>query len=773
MSRILLNNSNLTDWPSIPDDVTDIRVDNNNLVEIPDSVQSLRLLTKISAINNQITKVSKKLGSLPNFTDLRIGNNGLISIPNNIFSIKKLSILILPNNIIEVLPPEIESLKLLTQLHLQNNQIHTIDKQIGSLINLTHLRLTNNPISYLPSSIRKLKNLVYFDIRGTNLPIPPDYRPGKNIPETIDFILINQIEPPISLSIKNAFVFCNFSKQNLIKKFNSVFIEFSDKNNIDFSFIDGIKSITKKTTTVLLVIGFDVHNDSDLIFKIIKKCSDLNIPYKILYQKDTEDGISDINLEKGAETKKLRDRFENDPSLELIQFQLQSELKDLILNVLKEHKPEVKINSLALKNIGHFEDVEINFDQNLTCFVGENGFGKSSILRALALAIVGPDNQKSSKKSISNLLRIKSINKEGQIIYCDTGSITLGYSVDSIQYKNIITLTSKDEGRLIFTSTSGDYELNSGEFNLKSLIIGFPQLRGRSNSNEDLKKNSYSQPHIDDLIPLLNNEEDLRLDSFVSWIANLYGEAIKDSDTYNSKEYSIIKYVFNIITELTGKNISFITVQSFSPPIVIISTEDSPNGVPLNLISQGFKIVIGWIGYFIQRRLEAFPLSSLGSVSMEKSILIIDEIDSSIHPIWQSRLLGVLRSQFPNTQIICTTHSPIMLAGLDKEQILEIQKENDKIVVLPNSFDTWATTYKEILQMIFNTADFIPKISKEQIALEIENAKDDPILIAELRETLDRLIANELLSDNLRLYEHNLSLKEKELDGLIKEYKNK
>ncbi|MBI2280625.1 MAG: AAA family ATPase [Bacteroidetes bacterium] len=772
MSRIVLGNKNLNQWPSIPTNATDLRIENNQLIEIPDAVQSLNSLTRIIATNNKISKISKKLSSLPNFTDLRLANNELKAIPETIFSIKKLTILLVNNNNIEIIPPEIGFLKSLTQFHLQANQLNTVSDQIGGLSNLTHLNLDNNPIEYLPSSIRELKKLVHFSINGTNLPIPPGYQPNQNIPATIEYILANQREPPITLNIKNAFVFCNFSKVSLIDKFNSVLSEFSDKNNVEFSFIDDVKNLSKETTTVLLIVGFDVHNDPNLIFKIIKKCASLNIPYKILYQKDIEDGISDINLEKGAETKKLRDQFEENFYQELIQFHSQSELSDLILNVLKEHKPEVKLNYLGLINIGHFEDVEINFDKNLTCFVGENGFGKSSILRALALAIVGPDNSKIVKKSIDNLLRIKSINKDGQVIYSEKGSITLRYSVDSVQYENVITLSSKDEGRLISTTATGDYTLNSGEFNLKSLIVGFPQLRGRTNVKEDIKKTPYSQPHIDDIIPLLNNEEDLRLDSFVGWIANLYGEAIKDGEFENSKEASIIEYVFNVITELTGKNISFVTVQNFTPPIVIISTADSPNGVPLNLISQGFKIVIGWIGYFIQRRIEAFPLSSISSISTEKSILIIDEIDSSIHPIWQSRLLDVLRRQFPSTQIICTTHSPIMLAGLDKEQILEIRKLDDRIVVQPNSFDTWASSYKEILQMIFNTSDYIPKVSKEEIELELEN-EDNPEKITQLKETLNRLLTNEMLADNLKKYELTLSKKEKELDALISEYKVK
>ena len=308
---------------------------------------------------------------------------------------------------------------------------------------------------------------------------------------------------------------------------------------------------------------------------------------------------------------------------------------------------------------------------------------------------------------------------------------------------------------------------------MKSLIVGFPQLRGKISQDEKIDKSPYSQPHVNDLMPLLNNSDDNRLDSFISWITNLYGAAIKESNAEESRDFLIIKYVFEIISDLTGKKISFLTVQNFTPPVVIVSSPDSPNGIPLNLISQGFKIVIGWIGYFVQRIMEAFPLSSPSASSTEKSILIIDEIDSSIHPIWQSRLLNVLRKKFPYTQIICTTHSPIMLAGLDRQQILEIRTTGHKVHVQANEFDTWVTSYRDILQMIFNTSDFIPTITKEELELQLEELAENPTKQEEIKETLNQLISNEIAVDDLKRYEKNLKAKEKELDDLIEEYKSK
>ncbi|MCE7991641.1 MAG: AAA family ATPase [Roseivirga sp.] len=574
------------------------------------------------------------------------------------------------------------------------------------------------------------------------------------------------------INLKNVLVFINASIVSIKSRFESIFHGVLQESNVKFTSVSSIDQIDRHSPFVIIIVGFDVHDNEDLIFQVIQRCEKLNVPFKTLFQKDIILGLQDINLNRGAEIEKLRDSLEKDYEEELITFSSHEEFETLILNIFREHKPTLLLKSLKLTNIGHFSNANINFNEELTCIVGENGQGKSSILRALALSILGTDHfDNKSDISLKGLLKINSIDKNGQTSYASKGQIKLQYSLDGIDYQNSVTLTSKDQGRIIDFTTSGDFELKSGEFNLKSLIVGFPQLRGRNTTSMD--QNKYTKPHIDDLTPLLYDSDDQRLDSFINWIANLFGDAKNSKNHKNTREFSIIQYAFQIISELTGSPLSFITVQQFTPPILIVSSQDSPSGVPLKLLSQGFKIVIGWIGYFIQRRVESFPLSSPKSSSSEKSILIIDEIDSSIHPIWQSRLLKILRDKFPTTQVICTTHSPLMVAGLDRDQILEISRDKEEINVNEIEFDTWTTNYRDILRLIFNTPEYIPTITKEELQKELKKHTEDRAKSSQLLETIERLIENEILTDDLKKYELELKQKEKELDKLIEEYKNK
>ena len=115
-------------------------------------------------------------------------------------------------------------------------------------------------------------------------------------------------------------------------------------------------------------------------------------------------------------------------------------LNDALQNALK---PSV----LILKNIGRFDELRIDFSKQVTCFIGNNGCGKSTILKALALSFTGvypfkqernglPPNEKYILK-LKNLLRINKAGTKSH--YSSSGLIELYYNVNTIDTHNRIT----------------------------------------------------------------------------------------------------------------------------------------------------------------------------------------------------------------------------------------------------------------------------------------------------------------------------------------------
>jgi len=135
-------------------------------------------------------------------------------------------------------------------------------------------------------------------------------------------------------------------------------------------------------------------------------------------------------------------------------------------------------------------------------------------------------------------------------------------------------------------------------------------------------------------------------------------------------------------------------------------------GVPFRKLSSGIKSLIVMLGDMMIRLFAQQP--SVNEPSMLKGIVLIDEIDIHLHPKWQRKLPHILSQYFPYVQFIVTTHSPIPLLGAPKNSrifVVKRQRENGVIAerlddqlqlgnLLPNTILT---------SPIFGMQDIIPE----------------------------------------------------------------
>jgi len=50
-------------------------------------------------------------------------------------------------------------------------------------------------------------------------------------------------------------------------------------------------------------------------------------------------------------------------------------------------------------------------------------------------------------------------------------------------------------------------------------------------------------------------------------------------------------------------------------------------------------------------------------------IVLVDELDLHLHPKWRREFVRALKRTFPRVQFVATTHSPLVLAGLDEDEV--------------------------------------------------------------------------------------------------------
>jgi hypothetical protein len=85
-------------------------------------------------------------------------------------------------------------------------------------------------------------------------------------------------------------------------------------------------------------------------------------------------------------------------------------------------------------------------------------------------------------------------------------------------------------------------------------------------------------------------------------------------------------------------------------------------------LSEGYKNIMVWVSDLIYRFQQSQP--KISRLEDFKGVVLLDEIELHLHPIWQRRIIGQLRTFFPNIQFVFTTHSPTIIQGAADEAVI-------------------------------------------------------------------------------------------------------
>ncbi len=317
------------------------------------------------------------------------------------------------------------------------------------------------------------------------------------------------------------------------------------------------------------------------------------------------------------------------------------------------------LQKLVLENVRSIEHLEISFLKNQndvrkwTFILGENGCGKSTILRSIALLLAGSEalpellgNPDSWIRNGKNDCSIHAdlVNKEGEIRSIDL-KLRRGQSLFETFEHNRETLAVLDEA---LKHTTRNY-----------LVIGYGVSRRLSSDKNlsSLGSNSFRNPRAGSVATLFN--PDATLNSLEQWAMNL------DYQT-SGKGLNLVKSTLNDF--LPGVDFDQIDKQNSQ---LLFKTADGI--VPLSFLSDGFQNVVSWCGDLLYRVTQVFkdhkkPFDARG-------LLLIDEIDLHLHPLWQRKLVDFLTTKLPNFQIVTTTHSAMTVHQAGEGELFLLKRQ--------------------------------------------------------------------------------------------------
>ena len=119
--------------------------------------------------------------------------------------------------------------------------------------------------------------------------------------------------------------------------------------------------------------------------------------------------------------------------------------------------------------------------------------------------------------------------------------------------------------------------------------------------------------------------------------------------------------------------------------------------LPFAALSDGYRAFIGWVGDLLFHLSHVTPTTQ--KLTDLHGVVMVDELDLLLHPAWQRTVIDSLAKTFPRLQFFFTSHSPILAGTLEAANIFvtEQDTETGAMTVLPGKENVHGLSADQIL----------------------------------------------------------------------------
>lgn len=287
----------------------------------------------------------------------------------------------------------------------------------------------------------------------------------------------------------------------------------------------------------------------------------------------------------------------------------------------------VSIEAIEIENFRGVAELRIDFPTFAsrgapwTMLLGENGQGKTSVLQAIAIALMGAAERTRLKLQSDELIHQEA----------DSCAITI-YVADG------------RSRRLTMARNSGRWAVEGDDTPAALAAYGagrIPPVRRTAT----LPRLSRKRPRVQSLF-----DPHSRLTPLRAWATGL------DRGAFN--------YAARTLTTVTLEHDAYLEVEGDE-----IMLKRARGSIPLDQLSDGYRatmvLAADVLRYFSLR---------YGDMESARGLVVIDELGAHLHPRWQMRVVEAFREAFPQLQFICTTHDPLCLRGLYNDETVVLRR---------------------------------------------------------------------------------------------------
>lgn len=459
------------------------------------------------------------------------------------------------------------------------------------------------------------------------------------------------------------------------------------------------------------------------------------------------------------------------------------------------------LDSVLLENYRCFKRLEVTFHENLTVLVAENGQGKTSVLDAIRVLLwpyvsafdlaKGAFNDPANTITVDDARMIstgyRDMARQLPTKVSASGSID-GGRVEWFRFRDseapqtktkdgIGTKRLKDYGRMLQDQTR---DANAQYDSLPVLgYYGTGRLWDEKRLTERKKAKPSSQndffvrstAYLDCLDPASSYK------SFKEWFSRIYQSYLQYGLKHAQRGESFIVpveisapvlAVQHAIDEILKETTGWHTLEYDIEQKDLVLQHPTQGVIKFDLLSDGVRNMLAMVGDIAFRCIKLNPHLSVGAAKRTEGVVLIDEVDMHLHPVWQQQVLTQLQNAFPNIQFIVTTHSPQVLSTVGREHIRVLYQDDEgNYHASKPDFSPLAHESGDALARVMGTHKQPPLPLQEKVRVYetlVRSGQENTLACVQLKQELD-VIGYQPLESELAAWRFLASYKKGQTNG--------
>ncbi|MEM7205293.1 MAG: AAA family ATPase [Planctomycetota bacterium] len=318
------------------------------------------------------------------------------------------------------------------------------------------------------------------------------------------------------------------------------------------------------------------------------------------------------------------------------------------------------LQSLRVRNFRSFKDASLSFERESgdqrkwTVLLGNNGVGKSDLLRAIALVTAGSEALRPLiGKDPSRWIQYRKKECRIDIVLETAAGETRDVSLTLVRGDTPAKAVSRNKQSL----APLDDALEHTHRNYFVMAYGAsrrlaPAKAARDERNDQPFRVLRTRTLFD---------PDATLNPLDTWAAALE----------KGKKADVRPLLRTLTSFLDGVRIDYDEVAAGR---LMFKT---PNGrIPLRHLDQARQTTAAWVGDLLFHITQAF--GDYRSPLQARGVLMVDELDLHLHPEWQRRLYQFLTTTMPQLQLVVTSYSPLIAQQAGPGEVHLVHRGDDK-----------------------------------------------------------------------------------------------